>query len=321
MYVFVLLFVFLLCFVVTPAVILLSWRIGAVDVPVDGRRMHRRSVPRGGGIAVFLSYFAGIALLDMWNAATVALVLGSGMMLFLGLADDVFGLGAWTKLFFQAVAALASILASGYANGVWVPLAVFWVVLLTNAHNFIDGLDGLLCSCGAVEGLMLGVCFFLAGEGESGILALLLAAACLAFRTYNRYPARIFAGDCGSEPLGFAFAMLSLPFFAGQKSFSLLAPLFVFAFPIIDLASTVLRRIFHGYSPFRADRAHLHHRIFASGISHAECTDLLTSLSAAVGLIGVLLSRSSLWLGAAVACPLAAWYLVYLYRYVRPKRI
>ena len=321
MYVFVLLFVFLLCFVVTPAVILLSWRIGAVDVPLDGRRMHRKSVPRGGGIAIFLSFFVGVALLNLWNVETGALVLGSGIMFLVGLADDVFGLGAWAKLFFQTVAALASVLASGYTNGAGIVLAVFWVVLLTNAHNFIDGLDGLLCSCGAVEGLMLGACFFLAGEGESGILALLLAGACFGFRAYNRYPARIFAGDCGSESLGFAFAMLSLPLFVGEMTFSLLTPLFIFAFPIIDLFSTVLRRVFHGYSPFRADRAHLHHRLFAAGIPHAECTDILTSLSAIAGLVGVLLSRPSLWLIAAIACPLAAWYLVHLFHYVQPKRI
>ena len=316
MYILIGLFVFLLCYVLTPAVTRLAWRIGAVDVPLDGRRMHRRSIPRDGGLAIFLSFLFGITVLNEWDFFLASLAFGCLIMVFVGLADDIFGLGVWAKLLFQTAAATAAVLGSGIASGVWAALAVFWVVLLINAHNFIDGMDGLLCGCGAVECLMLGACFFVAGEGILGIVALYLLAACLAFRIYNRYPAHVFAGDCGSEALGFALGMLSLPLFGQEMNFSVLSPLFIFAYPIIDLFSSVMRRILHGYSPFRADRAHLHHRVFAAGISHAECTNILMSLCAMSGVIGVLISSEGLWLLAGVLCPFAAWFLALVKRYV-----
>ena len=97
---------------------------------------------------------------------------------------------------------------------------------------------------------------------------------------------------------------------------SLLAPLFIFAYPIIDLVSSVARRILHGYSPFRADRAHLHHRVFAAGVSHAECTNILMSLCAVAGVLGVMISWEKLWLAAGILCPFAALFLARVKRYV-----
>lgn len=316
MYIVVGLFVFLLCYVFTPVVKHLAWKIGAVDVPLDGRRMHRRSIPRDGGVAIFGAFFIGLALLNTWDVFLTCLAFGCGVMVLVGLADDIFGLGPWAKLLFQIAAATAAVFGSGRVEGIWTVAAVFWIVLLTNAHNFIDGMDGLLCGCGAIECLMLGACFFIAGEGILGIVSLYLMASCLAFRIYNRYPAHIFAGDSGSEGLGFALGMLSLPLFHVEANLSLFAPLFIFAYPIIDLASTVLRRVLHGYSPFRADRAHLHHRVFAAGISHAECTDIFMSLCAVFGVLGVLISSQNLWLFAGILAPLAAWFLAYVKRYV-----
>ena len=316
MYVMIGLFVFLMCYVLTPVISRFAWCIGAIDVPLDGRRMHRRSIPRDGGVAIFLSFLLGLAVLNEWNLFLICLAFGSAVMMIVGLADDIFGLDAWAKLLFQIATATAAVLGSGAVDGIWTFAAIFWVVLLINAHNFIDGLDGLLCGCGAIECLMLGACFFIAGQGILGITSLYLMAACIAFRIYNRYPAHVFAGDCGSEALGFALGMLSLPLFGEEIHLSALAPFFIFAYPIIDLFSSVLRRILHGYSPFRADRAHLHHRIFAAGISHTECTDILMSLAAVSGVLGVLISAEGLWLWGGILCLPAAVFLVSVKRYV-----
>ena len=316
MYVLIGVLVFLLCYVLTPVVARLAWKIGAVDVPLDGRRMHRRSIPRDGGIAIFLAFLIGLTVLNEWTPFSIFLAFGCTAMVLVGLADDIFGLGAWAKLLFQVAISASVILGGKIVDGIWAIAAVFWVVLLVNAHNFIDGMDGLLCGCGAIECLMLGACFLIAGEGILGIAALYLMAACLAFRIYNRYPAHVFAGDCGSEALGFALGMLSLPLFSAGLHFSSLTPLFIFAYPIIDLISSVARRLLHGYSPFRADRAHLHHRIFATGISHSACTEILMSLCAIFGVLGVLISVEGLWLLAGVLCPIAAVFLVCVKRYV-----
>ena len=316
MYVLIGLFVFLLCYVLTPVVIRIAWYIGAVDVPMDGRRMHRRSIPRDGGVAIFLSFLLGLLILNEWDNFFTSLAVGCAIMLLVGLVDDIFGLGAWAKLLFQVAIAVATVWNSGIVEGIWAAFAIVWLVLLINAHNFIDGMDGLLCGCGAIECLMLGACFFVAGEGILGIVSLYLLAACLAFRIYNRYPAHVFAGDCGSQTLGFALGMLSLPLFKGAPNFSIIAPVFIFVYPIIDLFSAVIRRILHGYSPFRADRAHLHHRVFAAGISHAECTNILMSLCAMFGVLGVLISSESLWLMAGIFCPFAALFLASVKKHV-----
>ena len=315
MFVWIAMFVLSLGYVITPAVIALSWRIGAVDVPQDWRRMHRESIPRNGGLAVLIPFFLGVVLMDVWSPFLTAILLGGGILLLVGLTDDIFGLSAPIKLFFQIIATTCAVIVGGVAQGWWIFAAVLWVVLLINAHNFIYGMDGLLCGCGAIESLMLCACFFLMGKGILGEYALLLAIACFAFRFYNRYPARIFAGDCGSEPIGFLLGMLSLPLFQGV-AFGSLTPILIFAYPIADLICAVVRRLLRGYSPFRADRAHLHHRLYAAGIAHPTCTDLLLSLCGAVGIVGVLLCIEILWSYACLACLVVAWFLTRVRRYV-----
>ena len=316
MYIVIGLFVFLLCYVLTPIVARAAWWFGAVDVPLDGRRMHRRSIPRDGGIAIFLSFLLGLTILNEWNTFLIYFTFGCVSMLLVGLIDDIVGLGAWVKLLLQISTATVVVLKGELVEGIWVIAAIFWIVFLINAHNFIDGMDGLLCGCGAIECLMLGACFFIRGQGIFGIVALYLMASCLAFRIYNRYPAHIFAGDCGSEALGFALGVLSIPLFEMGVHLSSLTPIFIFAYPIIDLVSSVARRVLHGYSPFRADRAHLHHRVFAAGISHAECTNILMSLCAVSGVLGILISTENLWLLAGILCPAAAIFLASVKRYI-----
>ena len=100
MYVMIGLFVFLLCFVLTPVVTRFAWRIGAIDVPLDGRRMHRRSIPRDGGVAIFSSFLIGLLILNEWDAKLACLAFGCGIMMLVGLADDIFGLSVWAKLLF-----------------------------------------------------------------------------------------------------------------------------------------------------------------------------------------------------------------------------
>jgi UDP-GlcNAc:undecaprenyl-phosphate GlcNAc-1-phosphate transferase len=137
----------------------------------------------------------------------------------------------------------------------------------------------------------------------------------LAFLCFNRHPAHIFAGDCGSGTVGFLLGLLSLPLLrTGGGRF--LAVLLIFAYPLTDLGTAIMRRLLKGKSPFSADRGHLHHRIFDAGVSHVGCTTVLLTVSATMGVIGVLLCDPQLWGGAAVACILGAGTLIVLRRYV-----
>lgn len=308
---------FSLCYVLVPPVIGLSWRIGAVDVPMDWRRMHPESIPRAGGLAIYLSFVIGCLLLGRPSLFLSCTLGGAALMLAVGLADDIFCLGATVKFFFQISIAVATVLGSGVAVGWRAFAAVLWVLTLTNAHNFIDGLDGLFAGSAAVESVMLGVSFLLVGAADSAAIPLLLGASCLAFRQYNRFPAQTFAGDCGSGTVGFLLGMLSLPLWGSlTPSLGLLVPLFLFAYPLTDLVTAVLRRLMRGKSPFAADRAHLHHRIVAAGVTHPQCVSILVLLSAALGSVGVLLSTEQFHMAACLACLATAVLLMRIRQFI-----
>lgn len=302
---------FLFTLAILPTVIVLAWRIGAVDEPGEWRRMHVRSIPRAGGLAIF-SAFALASLAMGQPSRTLACTLGGGFLLLLvGLADDVFSLGAASKLFFQFAVALACVVGEGSLSGARLALGVLWVLALANAHNFIDGLDGLFAGTAVVECLLLALALQLSGAGEGIAPSLLLAAACAGFWCYNRHPASIFAGDCGSVTVGFLFGMLSLPLLRlSAFNATLLSPFFLFAYPITDLCTAVLRRLLRGRSPFSADRAHLHHRLTDVGLSQPRCVAILHLISAALGLIGVLLVLPRFLPFASLACAASALLLI-----------
>ena len=311
------LLVFALCYVLVPPVIGLAWRIGAVDVPCDWRRMHPESIPRAGGLAIYFSFFTGCLMLGRPSLFLSCALGGGALILAVGLADDIFCLGAWTKLFFQVAASVAAVLGSGVASGRSTFAAVLWVLALTNAHNFIDGLDGLFAGCAAIEGVALCLALALCGLGTYAVVPLLLAAACFAFRGFNRFPAQIFAGDCGSGSVGFLLGMLSLPLFARTPlGVGSLAPLLIFAYPLTDLFTAVLRRLMRGKSPFAADRGHLHHRICAAGLTQPQCGGVLLSITTALGIVGVLMGNTKYLLLASLACLVAVALMIRIRRFI-----
>lgn len=278
-----------------------AWRVGALDIPRDWRRMHRDAVPRVGGIAIFFGWFAGAAIFCRAFPGLSVMLAGASLVFAVSLADDLFGLPAWLRLFFQFVAASLAVGGIGELSGWWSFAALAWVVALTNAHNFIDGLDGLFAGCAAAEGA--GLFFMLYGAGYPAAQApLLLAAACLAFRMKNRAPAKLFSGDCGSGTVGFLLAVLSLHAGAAVPRTGWLAVSLVFAYPLADLFAAVLRRSLRGKSVFLPDRGHFHHRLAATGLSQAVCGRILIGLSASAVLIGVLLCGEETLLPAAGAC-------------------
>lgn len=294
----------------TPVVARMAWRIGAIDVPRDWRRMHTDSVPRTGGLAVFASFAGAVLLFCPHTAAVCTGLAGGAAVCCIGLADDVQPLSPFARLAVQTLAAIAGTAGAGIRNPIGFLGAVFWLLAVTNAHNLIDGLDGLLAGTAVLEGVGLALLLFLAGQGGNCLQSLLMASACMGFLRYNRPPARVFAGDCGSGTVGYLLGWLALPAFAAPSwRLGSLAPLFVFAYPLTDLTAAVLRRAARGRSLFSADRAHLHHRICAAGVPQPVCAAMLCGVSLALGICGVLLARETFAVPAAVACTGAALVL------------
>lgn len=290
-----------------PWVIRLAPRIGAMDVPQDGRRMHTRPMPRTGGLAIFAA--VAVCLGTQHADGTLGLLWGATVIVVLGVVDDIWRLSAHIKLIFQLLAAGVALAGNGAPfkpSPLLLAVGVLWVTLLVNAHNMIDGLDGLAASVSCREGVGLAVLLLLQGNGALAALVLAMVGALLGFLHFNRSPARVFMGDAGSQLIGFWLGVLSLRL--DTAAMGALAPLslaLLFALPLSDLGFAVLRRLLRGQSPFAADRGHWHHRLSDSGLSPRGSCLLLGSLSALGAACAVCLGWDELYPFAVYALLLA----------------
>ena len=277
--------------VLSPLCCRLAPVIGAMDVPGDKRRMHRSPVPRSGGLAVFPSVF--IALAACRSDLLLTLLIGCAVIFAAGLSDDIISLSPTKKLAAQSAAALLTLIVGRElllpesASAYDIIFAFLWIVLLTNAFNLIDGLDGLCAGVGITASLFI---FAVSGRSE----ALVPAAALIGFLPMNRHPARMFLGDSGAMSIGFILSVLTLPVILdGNDATGYFSAAMIFALPLLDTLSAFLRRALSGHSPFHPDRKHLHHLLIDSGLSHAAASRFLVTLSIACGSIGALIS----WIG------------------------
>ncbi|MBP8304484.1 MAG: undecaprenyl/decaprenyl-phosphate alpha-N-acetylglucosaminyl 1-phosphate transferase [Phycisphaerae bacterium] len=319
---------FILSVVLTAAVRPLAVRWGLVSRPRHDR-YHRSVVPMGGGIALFGTLLIGIlgALvgfgllaprmgLDPADfaarqgelAALVACALG---LFALGLWDDKRRLGPFLKLAVQGLVALAAAAFAGVRVEFFIPnpvvttlLSALWIVLMVNAFNFLDNMDG---ACAGIAAIVSGVLFTaaaLSGQILVGGLALMFIGTLLGFLVFNFPPARIFMGDAGSLVVGFFVAVLSLrtTYYhqAGSGDwYPVLMPLIALAVPLYDFSSVTILRLRQGRSPFVGDTQHFSHRLRRRGLSDTQtvltlylatlCTGLGAVFLVQVDLIGAIL--------------------------------
>ncbi len=303
---------YLLTALLTPSAIGLARCIGAVDVPTDKRRMHKRPTPRTGGLAIFAAFVVAGGWVGGEESGFARFLMGVTLLAVLGVLDDVFRLSAVVKLIVQlAAAAMAvsggaavsdiSLLGVRLSSGaVSLVLSTLWLVVCVNAHNMIDGLDGLSASVGAVEAFILSVLLALQGSGASSGISLVLCGCCLGYLPYNRHPARVFMGDTGSQLLGFVLGYLCLSFDQRETGeLGALVPLFLLAVPLSDLVFAVFRRTLRGQSPFAADRGHWHHRLRDAGLSQWQVCFWMILFSTLLGITSLLISREA-WYPYAV---------------------
>lgn len=290
----------LLAYAITPPVRVLAYKIGAIDIPADARRMHKKPIPRLGGLAIFFSFVITSLIFCEFSSALVSIWLGGLILCVLGTLDDIYRLHWLVKLVVQiAAAALAVVngvsinqinVGGGYLQlGVWsYPLTILWITGLTNAINFIDGLDGLACGVSAICACSICGVTLLIGDFSSALITAILAAACFGFLPFNRNPARIFMGDTGALFLGYTLAVISVEgVFKLHTLISLLIPVSIFALPLFDTLFAILRRILHGKSPFSADRGHLHHRLVDMGFTQKETVGILYSICGILGMVAL----------------------------------
>jgi UDP-GlcNAc:undecaprenyl-phosphate GlcNAc-1-phosphate transferase len=294
---------FLLSYIFVPTTAYLSHITGAMDLPDGERKINTRPMPRLGGLGFFLAFFiTALIFIGTADPYVAAILTGGAIIVAAGVADDTRGLSSTTKLVIQVLAATVALsmipLPKSYtlfgtvnislSGALGFLFSLFRIVFTCNAVNFADGLDGLAAGLSSVALLSLTVFGFGNGNHEAAAAALALCAATLGFLPHNRYRAKVFMGDCGSQFLGLSIAILSLATSA-DGSFTAETSLFL-AIPIIDVWASVIRRIISGKNPFRADKGHLHHLLLTIGLRHEYAVKLLVSVSALIALFTLELS-------------------------------
>lgn len=321
---------FLITLLATPPVKRFAERLGVMDVPGDRRRVHSRPVPRLGGLAIFLGLTASLLLFEAPGRRLSGLLAGAALIAAMGAADDRAGLNAWVKLAVQCLAAAVAIRSGIVFHAVShpvvfsdsttipvgflsVPLTLLWIVGCTNAVNLIDGLDGLAVGVSGISSSTMLLVSVFVSDPETAVLMAAVTGACLGFMPYNACPAQIFMGDAGSQLLGYVLACASvLGMFKFHTALAFLTPLLALGVPLTDTVSAFFRRVLHGQSPFQADRKHLHHRLLDMGLDQKQAVALLYCVSAALGLIAVLLCQTNVYVRAgcllcAAAVSLLSW--------------
>lgn len=294
----------------TPFVIRLAYKIGAIDVPKDNRRVHKKPIPRLGGLAIYAGFVVGTFFVVPLTKEMIGILIGSAGIVCMGAVDDTIGLNAKTKLFIQICCALivtlfgvridfvrnpfSSIQSFFYLKMFSIPVTVFWIVGITNTVNLIDGLDGLAAGVSSIAALTMAFVAFMNGEYVHTAIVLALAGGAVGFLPFNFNPAKIFMGDVGSLFLGFILSIIAVE--ATVKSAAALAvvvPILALGIPIFDTTFAIIRRSIAGKPIMQADKGHLHHRFLDIGLSQRQTVLVLYFISLVLGISAVLISKAT----------------------------
>ncbi|MDL5040046.1 glycosyltransferase family 4 protein [Heyndrickxia coagulans] len=298
---------FMLTILLTPLIKKLAIRIGAVDKP-NQRKVHMKVMPRLGGLAIFISFIAGVLLLQPDSPHSLPILLGSLIIVLTGIIDDIRELSPRVKLMGQLAAALVVVLSGIHVEfinlpfggqlefGIFsIPLTILWIVGVTNAINLIDGLDGLAAGVSSIALLTISGMAIIMGDVYVTVLGLILMASTIAFLFYNFYPAKIFMGDTGALFLGYMISVLSLLGFKNVTFISLIIPALILGVPISDTFFAIIRRLVHKQPLSAPDKSHLHHCLLRLGFSHRQVVLIIYAIAAMFSLAAFIFSMATLW--------------------------
>lgn len=309
---------FVASILLTPLVKRLAFRIGAVDAP-NYRKVHARIMPRLGGLAIFLAFLIGVALLypflisvtpfHISKYGLAAILVGACIIVVTGVIDDMREISAKAKMVGQLVAAVIVIFVGGiqieFINLPFVgelnfgflsiPLTILWIVGITNAINLIDGLDGLAAGVSSIALITLAAMAFILNNMFVLAIASILAVATIGFLFYNFHPAKIFMGDTGALFLGFMISVLALLGFKNVTVISLIIPIIMLGVPISDTLFAIVRRLRMKKKWSDPDKSHLHHRLLDMGFTHRQTVLIIYGIAMMFGLAAIIFSMAKFW--------------------------
>ncbi len=321
---------FITSFILTPYTIKIAKKIGAVDIPKDERRMHKKAMPKFGGPAIIIGFLLSTIYLiitssiegnlnifgeESYYLKLIGFVLGTLVLSSFCFFDDIKGIHPLTKLTGQTIAAIIVIICGVRIDNLTIPffegnimlnnifstlLTLVWIIGITNAINLIDGLDGLSSGIAIISCVFLLIIFAL---NESPLIAIImitaLAGALAGFLPFNFNPAKTFIGDIGSNFIGFTLAVVSILGVAKTATaFVVVLPIIVLGFPILDTLTAIVRRLVKGKSlkaVLQADKGHLHHKLIAKGFSQREAVFILYGVTLVCGMFALILFESGIW--------------------------
>jgi UDP-GlcNAc:undecaprenyl-phosphate/decaprenyl-phosphate GlcNAc-1-phosphate transferase len=305
-YILAFLIALIVAYIITPGVISLAIKMGAMDAP-DPRKVHKKPIPRLGGIGIYLAFMVAVLFTVDITQEMLGLLIGGTVIAVVGIVDDFKNLPAKVKLLGQIIAACILVAFDiridfisdpfgdfYYLEYLAVPATVFWIVGLTNTVNLIDGLDGLAAGVSMIAAATILLVALQQGFVLVAVLTAALAGSAMGFLHYNFNPAKIFMGDTGSMFLGFMLAGISI--IGAVKSaatIALIVPILALGLPILDTTFAIVRRYRGGVPIFKPDRGHLHHRLLDLGFTQRQAVLLMYVISGVLGLSAIALTEVS----------------------------
>ncbi|MBB6454515.1 UDP-GlcNAc:undecaprenyl-phosphate GlcNAc-1-phosphate transferase [Salirhabdus euzebyi] len=320
-----LLFTLILCFVtalaITPLIKMLAYKIGATDNP-DHRKVHQVVMPRLGGLAIFMSFILGVLIINpsehfhlpiidlSTTSIHLPIVIGSFIIIFTGICDDIIQISPKWKLLGQLVAAIIVVVVGdirlefinlpfggqlSFGEYLSIPITLIWIIGITNAINLIDGLDGLAAGVSAIALFSIAGMAVMMGNPYVMVMALIVGVSALGFLVFNFYPAKIFMGDTGALFLGYMISVLSLLGFKNVTFVSLIVPILILAVPILDTAFAIIRRLINKQPLSSPDKSHMHHCLIRIGYTHKQTVLVIYLMSAMFGIAAFIFSQTTIW--------------------------
>jgi len=297
----------------TPSFIKVAEIKNLFDEPNEDRKLHERRTPSMGGIMIFAgTLFSFLICYPEEDISYIKYLIPSILvMFFIGIKDDIIGTAAVKKLIGHLLVAFIMVLMAEIRitslYGIFeireipdwasISLSIFTYVVIINAFNLIDGIDGLAGGVGCIASVAFGIWFLMVGSTIDAIIAFSLAGALFGFLRYNFYPANIFMGDSGSLTVGLILCVLAIrmiEFDPSRVPSSLIyisRPIFamtVLSYPLLDTLRIFLVRMAKGTSPFTADKNHIHHRLLKLGLNHAQAVVVIYLFNISLILYSVL---------------------------------
>ena len=293
---------FITSLILVPIVKKVAIHINAMDEP-NARKIHKVPMPRLGGLAIYLAFLLGYILYGEVSTQMLSILIGSFLLILVGIVDDIKSVKARYKLIVQIIAASIVVLYGnlsfsevsllGYNihfNAFFGSLcSIIFIVAITNAINLIDGLDGLAAGISSIYFLTISIIAFILNRigGLDVIISLIMLGSTLGFLFHNFPPAKIFLGDTGSLFLGFMISIIALLGYKVTTFTSLIVPIIILAIPIFDTIFAIFRRLLKGQNIGVADKEHFHHQLLKMKYSPTKSILIIYAIDIAFAAVSI----------------------------------